>query len=285
MEINSLVKFYEDNLENLQLLRCIRKKAEDFYKELVTPKIKEDLVLCFFEMEKAAALNNLDRFFFNLQKQIEILIDYAIKNLITLERIKIDSKTKKILDIDGNETLLADEFFSIKYKVESHDESKKFIKSSTGDNILFTSIEASKELPEGAVEITYSEWVKENKLNQLTKYIDELQFQSLSISNKLNIFFIYLISNDPNKKEYNGKFDTTIRQQKLSYKSTNSINAFRIRYSHGNAELTEKQLEYIKEVEENNKRNLYFFYINYYKVLNTIYTSFNKNMKSSTLLM
>ncbi|GEO03352.1 hypothetical protein AAE02nite_10160 [Adhaeribacter aerolatus] len=285
MEINTLVKFYEDNLENLQLLRCVRKKADDFYKYLFVPDLKNELVLCFFDMDKAAMFNNLDKFFFNLQKQIEIIIDYSLKSIITLDKLKLDSKTKKIKDRLGNDKLLGEELFDKKCNVPSKQLGKRYLIGLKYNEVYFKIIDSNNQVPNNAKEITYNEWARRNRETKLFEYIDSFKFQDLSINTKITIFFIYFISNEPYKKVNNGAFEETLRHVKLNTKITYAMQPFRIRYSHGNADLKEWQLDIIKEVEEKNLDNLYFFYNEYYQALYSIYSAFNRTGKNSSLLI
>lgn len=98
-----------------------------------------------------------------------------------------------------------------------------------------------------------------------------LEISSLSFTAKINIFYIYFIESNQSRK---GSNHSTYRHKKLPYPVTNIIHDMRNFYSHGNYQASEKKMRKIKEVIEKHQTKLYWFYIDYYKVLYTIKESF-----------
>ncbi|OJV30071.1 MAG: hypothetical protein BGO32_02495 [Bacteroidetes bacterium 37-13] len=234
MDYKELIKFYEANVEILQILKSLRKRGEDFYKNFKVTELIPELSNSFFEMNKAEICNNLAEFFFQLQKQIEAIIDYTIKELITLDKIKADSKAVEILDVNGNKIKLGASLFNIE-----NDE-------------LFES------------------------------KIDAIDYKKISITTKINIFYAYLISKNPNEKNDKGFVRNST---KFNIYSINTMVAFRNKLSHGNVELTESQKKSIGDAEKKNEDNLYFFYGNYYRLLYEIVSKVNNVKDSKTFLL
>lgn len=233
MDYQELIKFYEANVEILQILKSLRKRGEDFYKSFKVPELIPELSNSFFEMNKAETCNNLSGFFFQLQKQIEAIIDYTIKKLITLDKIKSDAKTVEIYDSNGIKVKLGTSLFNIE------------------NNESFNS------------------------------KIDTIDYKKISITTKLNIFYAYLISNNPYEKNSKGFVRNST---KYSIYSINTMVAFRNKLSHGNVELTDAQKKSISDAEKKNEDNLYFFYSNYYGLLYDIVSKVNKIKDTKTFL-
>lgn len=235
MDYQELIKFYEANVEILQILKSLRKRGEDFYKDFKIPELKIELSNSFFEMNKAEICNNLAEFFFQLQKQIEAIIDYTIKELITFDKVKSDSKTMNILDKDGNQIKLGTSLFNIQN--DASFESK----------------------------------------------IDAMDYRKIAITTKLNIFYVYLVSNNPNARNPNGTF--VRNSTKFNIYSINTMVAFRNKLSHGNVELTDAQKKSITDAQQKNEDNLYFFYGSYYGLLYEIVSKVNNVKETKTFLL
>lgn len=234
MDYQELIKFYEANVEILQILKSLRKRGEDFYKNFKVPELIPELSNSFFEMNKAETCNNLAGFFFQLQKQIEAIIDYTIKEMITLDKIKSDSKTVNISDNNGINVKLGTSLFNIE------------------NNEFFD-----------------------------TK-IDAIDYKKISITTKLNIFYVYLVSNNPNEKNAKGFVRNST---KYNIYSINTMVAFRNKLSHGNVELTDAQKKSISDAEKKNEDNLYFFYGSYYGLLYDIVSRVNNTKDTKIFLL
>lgn len=238
MEYQEIVKFYEANLEMLQILKSLKKRGDDFYKDFKVAELKAELSNLFFEMNKAEICNNLPEYFFQLQKQIEILLDYTIKELIKFDKVKNDSKSVDIQDKDGNHIKLGTWLFNIENKEDFNSE------------------------------------------------VDAIDFKKISISTKLNIFYVYVISRNPNEKtniKGNQKFKRNFGEFNIYI--TNTMIAFRNKMSHGNVELTEGQIKSIEDAKKKNDENLYFFYVNYQKLLYSIVSKVNLKVTNPTFLI
>lgn len=234
MDYQELIKFYEANVEILQILKSLRKRGDDFYKNFKVLELIPELSNSFFEMNKAEICNDLAGFFFQLQKQIEAIIDYTIKKLITLDKIKADSKTVDITDNNGKLVKLGTSLFNF-----------------------------------------------ENNENFISK-IDKIDYKTISITTKLNIFYVYLISKNPNEKNDKGFVRNST---KYNIYSINTMVAFRNKLSHGNVELTDAQKKSITDAEKKNKDNLYFFYNNYYGLLYDIVSKVNNIRDTKVFLL
>jgi hypothetical protein len=238
MDYQEIVKFYEANLEILQILKSLKKRGDDFYKDFKVTYLKPELSNSFFEMNKAEICNNLQEYFFQLQKQIETLLDYTIKELIKFDKVKKDSKSFEIQDKDGNPIKLGTWLFNI-----------------------------------------------ENKDDYNSK-IEAIDFKKIPISTKLNIFYVYVISKNPNEKITSSetqKFKRNLGE--FNFFTTNTMIAFRNKMSHGNVELTESQIKLIEDAEKKNEENLYFFFVNYQKLLYSIVSKVNSLVTNPTFLI
>lgn len=281
MDNIELIKFYESNLELLQILKSIRKRSIDFYNNFKVSELKDELSLTFFEMNKAEICNNLPVFFFNLQKQIEIIIDYSIKNKITMEKLRNNSMNHFIPNDDGSEIPIGCYFFNFEYPPAKEDTSKKYlIKKSDKGNTSFKVVDSNENFNEYS-HCSFGEWSSELK-KQFQTNINGIQFQKIAISNKINIFYCYFICSKPYEKNEKGY---SRRTWELNYTITNTVLAFRNLHSHGNAELTPNQKKLIQEAISENKSNQYTFYDKYYKTLEKLVSSFIIGIDSSKLLI
>lgn len=90
--------FYENNIEHFQFLKTCLLQAESFYKfvDVKVYPFKDELVQCFFLMERAKNTNELKIFFSNLHKQIEILVNFSLENFIGMPQLLSDLENKEI---------------------------------------------------------------------------------------------------------------------------------------------------------------------------------------------
>lgn len=281
MDNIELLNFYESNLELLQILKSIKKRSIDFYNNFRVSELKNELSLTFFEMNKAEICNNLPVFFFNLQKQIEIIIDYSIKSKITMEKLRYNSINHFVLNDDGIKIPIGCYFFNYEYPTEKEDTSKRYlIKKLERGNTSFKVVDNNQTLNEYS-QISFGEWSLELK-KQFQSNVNNIQFPKIAISNKINIFYCYFICSNPYEKNDKGFFRRT---WELNYTATNTVLAFRNLHSHGNAELTPNQKKLIQETRSENNQNQYIFYYNYYKLLENVVSYFNKAIDSNRLLI
>ncbi len=278
MEYNEVIKFYETNLEILQILKSLEKRSTDFYKKFSVDSLKAELASCFFEMNKAEICNNLPEYFFHLQKQIEIIIDYSIKNIITIDKIKEDSKTI-FIDSDEGKTPLGKFLFAYNYPPEKN-ENKIYSYIKNRDRWEFKIQPQNEALINGFVAINFEEWSKA-MISQFEGDLEKIEFNKIPVSQKLNIFYAYYISKNPNEKKDN----VFTRNKILSIYTTNTMIAFRNQHSHGNVDLKQNQSDLINAAKVKNLDNLYFFYNEYYKILYAIVSNFIKKSSNAELLM
>ena len=102
------ISFYENNSEYMQFLKTCKLQAESYYSKLDKDKcnFKDELIDCYFQMERGKQTNNLNLFFTNIHKQIEILINSSILDIITINKLKSDLDNKKIKNYNKEEKFL-----------------------------------------------------------------------------------------------------------------------------------------------------------------------------------
>lgn len=230
--ISQEADFYLNRSDINQIYKNIRLRAESFYKNLdgSKPYLKEkknNLLESFFEMNFAEYKNDQNKFCFHLYKQLEILAEIYIENSITIEKIKKDLST----------------------------ESEIIIKDKDG-----------KEIP---LELQFftPETIEKNYKDGFSK----LNLKYVPFSSKFNMIYYYQNPENPNEqsKNYKGEYDFKRNKGPLSFFVTSDISNRRNFISHGLAESDKELIEKIKKKDDYilNKKNTYFAYIDYYKLL------------------
>lgn len=109
------------------------------------------------------------------------------------------------------------------------------------------------------------------------KFKKERKISNLSFSNKVNLFYFYLV----NVADYDVK---ERYHSPYNYYTTTKINEFRNKYSHGNFSTSNKAEIRMKKVLDQNKNNLDTFFITYQMCLTAYRNSFIELTKGEEAL-
>ena len=205
------ISFYENNSEHMQFLKTCKLQALSYYSKLDSDKItfKDELVEYYFQMERGKCTNNLSIFFSNIHKQIEILVNSSITDIISIDKLKEDLESKRVKNYKNEE--LWKNIFYIKDGETDSTEYSTFKKTSKRSRLSYTS----------KINIFYFYFIGGNESNDSYRK----KYFNYYSTNDINLMRNYF-----NHGYYQGSEENTERIKQIKQNNTNNLVWFYRKY-------------------------------------------------------